>query len=117
MDHEVLDVPEFLERVQDDKELLLELLDIFVEDFEQKRPLLEEAINASDFEEIKSIAHSIKGASGNVSAKCLREVIIQIENMGKNSDVSNGEDLLKQLDEAFVQLSARIKEVKTEYSS
>jgi len=37
MGREVLDLNEFLERVQNDKELLLELLDIFVEDFQEKR--------------------------------------------------------------------------------
>lgn len=116
MDNTVLDVPEFLERVQDDKELLLELLDIFVEDFNQKRSLLESVITASDFEHIKSIAHSIKGASGNVSAKLVREVIIQIEEMAENNDVSKGAELLKTLDIEFAKLMTNIDELKTEYA-
>ena len=65
MSDEVLDLNEFLERVQDDKELLLELLDIFSDDYQKKRVQLEEAVNKNDSEQIKSVAHSLKGASGN----------------------------------------------------
>lgn len=117
MDNTVLDIPEFLERVQDDKELLMELLEIFVEDFKQKRPLLEGVISASDFEHIKSIAHSIKGASGNVSAKKVREVIIEIEDMAEESDTSKGTQLLQRLDEEFEKLLTNIEEVKANFSN
>ena len=37
MAEDIIDLPDVLERVQDDKELLLELLDIFQEDFVSKR--------------------------------------------------------------------------------
>jgi len=40
MSEEIIDLKDVLERVQDDKELLDELLDIYQEDFVQKRQAL-----------------------------------------------------------------------------
>jgi len=116
MDNKVLDVEELLERVQDDKELLLELLEIFSEDYKEKRKLLDDIIQTNDFEQLKSIAHSLKGASGNISAKSLRENFLKLEEMGKNSDVSQAPDLLKNLDSDFSILEENINELKAQYS-
>jgi len=85
MSEDLLDVNEFMERVQDDKELLLELLDIFLADYMEKRKTLQEAVDGQDFEQIKGVAHSLKGASGNISAKSMCEIFSSLEEMGKNS--------------------------------
>ncbi len=98
MSNEILDLNEFLERVQDDKELLLELIDIFSEDYAIKRKLLQEAVEQDNFEEIKSISHSLKGASGNISAITLRKIFLDFEEMGKASDLSGGKEKLADLD-------------------
>lgn len=114
MGDEIIDVPEFLDRVQEDKDLLKELLDIFVEDFEQKRVKLGEAVTNKDFETIKSIAHSVKGASGNISAKPLREVCVVLENKGKGRDDSGLPGLLEDLDREYAALKKRIGTLKEE---
>jgi len=116
MSDELFDLEEFKERVQDDHELLLELLDIFATDFELKRKSLQEAVDKGDCEEVKSIAHSLKGATGNISAKSLREIFIKFEDAAKEGDVSNTGDLLGQLDETYSALSKRIEKVKGELS-
>jgi len=117
MSEETLDLDEFLERVQDDKELLVELLDIYTEDFQNKRKLLGEAVKNSNFEEISSIAHSLKGASGNISAKSLMEFFLEFEEKSKSSDLSGADDLLTNIDKSFEALSARISTIKDEYKS
>jgi HPt (histidine-containing phosphotransfer) domain-containing protein len=114
MSDQLLDLAEFKERVQDDIDLLLELLDIFTADYVGKRKALEEAVGKKDFEQLKSVAHSLKGASGNISAKNLREIFMKLEEMGKANDVSNANALLAQLDQAYVALEGRINEVKQE---
>jgi len=114
MSEEAIDVVEFLERVQDDKELLLELLDIFIEDFQEKRKLLGEAIGQQDFESIRSISHSVKGASGNISAKPIRALFIKVEEMGKNNDLTGADELLSTIDVEFTALTDRISNLKTE---
>ena len=114
MSDQLLDLVEFKERVQDDIDLLLELLDIFVADYVGKRKALEEAVSKKDFDQLKSVAHSLKGASGNISAKNLREVLIKLEEMGKSNDLSSAGATLAQLDEAYQALEKRIDEVKQE---
>ena len=114
MDEVVLDIEEFLERVQDDKELLFELFEIFIEDFEEKRALLTTAAAEKDYEKVRGIAHSIKGASGNISAKAVRVISMTLEDMGKESCLDGIEEILTKLDKAFEALVIRIEEVKKE---
>ena len=114
MGEAVLDIEEFLERVQDDKELLFELFEIFIEDFEEKRGLLSKAVAEKDYENVRGIAHSMKGASGNISAKTVRSISMTLENMGKESRLDGVEEILAQLDKAFEALVVRIEEVKKE---
>jgi len=110
----VIDVEEFLERVQDDKELFFELLEIFSEDFVEKRTALGTAVESQDFEQIRSVAHSLKGASGNISAKALRAVCLRLEEMGRNNDLGDIDKLLTDLDQTFTDLTACIEELKKE---
>ncbi len=112
MSEVIFDYDEVMERVQDDKELLLELLDLFTDDFKEKRTALSEYIQSKDFENIRGIGHSLKGASGNISAKALREVLLQIEEKGKNEAVEGLEDLLVDLDKSFDELMSHLEGVK-----
>lgn len=114
MSEEIIDVPEFLDRVMEDKDLLKELLDIFTTDFAQKREELGQAIPAKDFETIRNVAHSLKGASGNISAKPLREVCTVLEHKGKTSDGDGLEELLVDLDKQYAVLLERIVTLKEE---
>jgi HPt (histidine-containing phosphotransfer) domain-containing protein len=114
MGENVLDLKEFLERVQEDKDLLLELLDIYVADYQQKRQTLEVVLKDNNFEEIRNIAHSLKGASGNISAKDLRELFYRIENMGKNKTPGDVPSLIIEMDTKFAELLKRIEDVKKE---
>jgi HPt (histidine-containing phosphotransfer) domain-containing protein len=116
MDNEVLDLEEFWERVQDDKKLLLELLDIFVRDFKEKRTQMAEAIRNKDIDQIKRIAHALKGSSGNISAKLLRLAVVQLENMGKNNNLNGADEALSDMDRKFEELTGRIAVLKQELS-
>jgi len=117
MNENVLDLNEFLQRVQEDKELLVELLDIFSEDFAGKRKSLGEAVTQEDYEQVRNIAHSLKGASGNISAKNLREIFMKVEDMGKRGEFQNIEQLMSEADKEFEMLSGRILEVKEQYQT
>jgi HPt (histidine-containing phosphotransfer) domain-containing protein len=114
MGREVLDLNEFLERVQHDKALLLELLDIFVEDFREKRQQTEEAVKNNDCEQIKRISHALKGSSGNISAKPLRGVLLQLEEKGKKGDLTGAGGILAEMDKEFEELTAYIATLKEE---
>ena len=113
---EIFDLDELMERVQEDKELLVELLDIFVDDFAKKRKLLEQALADDDIEQIKGIAHSLKGASGNISAKILRANFIKLEEVIANKGLGEIKNVFQNLDDSFIALSARIQETKEKFN-
>ena len=117
MSEDVLNLPEFLDRVQDDKELLLELFDIYQEDYKEKRELLGKAIEEKNTEEVHHIAHSLKGSSGNISANQIRESFLKLETMGKEGDLSAAADTLAAADQEYESLAQRIDEVRSEMQS
>ncbi len=114
---EIIDLKDFMERVQDDKELLLELLDIFQEDFVGKRQALDEAVKTKDITKIKELAHSLKGASGNISAKEMHANFLKIETAAKSDDVDQAAKILKDIDVQFTQIKEFAARIKKEFTS
>ena len=115
MDKKVINQEDVLERVQDDWELLLELLDIFLDDYEEKRTLLEQEIARGDFEQIRNIAHSLKGAAGNISAEALHQVFWDMEQAAVNQDMKQIRDLSGELDQRYPALQESIEQIKQDY--
>ena len=101
MSEEIIDLKEVLERVQDDKELLAELFEIYQEDFVVKRQALGDAIAAGDIDKIKQVAHSMKGSSGNVSAKPLHAACLQLESLAKAGKTDGMLEVVSNIDGYF----------------
>ncbi len=110
-----LDLPDVMERVGDDKELLLELLDIYQEDFVKKRQALGDAVAAGDIVKIKEVAHSMKGASGNISAKSMHASCLQLEQLAKSNTTAGMQDLVKIIDAQFESIKAHAAALKKEW--
>lgn len=104
MSDDAIDMKEVLERVGDDRELLIELLQIFSEDYVRKKKMLDEAVNRNDFEQVRDIAHGLKGASGNISAKQLRVSFSDLGQMAKTRDFSRAKEELELIDRQFNEL-------------
>ena len=117
MNKDVLDIEDVLDRVQDDWELLLELFSIFEDDYQEKRQRLTEAMAANDFEQIRNLAHSMKGASGNISAKLVHASCARIEEFAEQNQSAKVKAELAVLDEQFVQLQACIKQLREKYEN
>ena len=116
MADDIIDLPDVLERVQDDKELLLELLDIFQEDFIAKRQILFDAIEQNDFVKIKEVAHSMKGASGNISAKRMYATCMDLEQLAKAGNPVGMAELLKKIDGQFEEIKANAIKLKQQFA-
>lgn len=111
---EVLDVKEFLERIQNDKALLWELLDIFVDDSREKIGQLHEALRNNDAIQVRKLAHALKGSSANISAHQLSAVLLELEKMGKNNTLTGADKLLADMAKKFEALLARISRLREE---
>lgn len=116
MADDIIDLPDILERVQDDKALLLELLDIFQEDFAGERRALGEAVTKKDFNKIRKGAHALKGASGNISAKRMSATCLQLEQLAKANTIAGMSDLVKTIDSQFEEVKANIEKLKKEFA-
>ena len=113
MSDKILDVNDFMERVQNDKELLFELLDIFIRDFQKKRQDLEEAIRKKDHQTIEHVAHFLKGSCGNISAQILRSIFHELEKKGSAHDMDGLEGYMDAIDKNFEKLMICIGELRT----
>ena len=112
MKERTFDFEEVMERVQNDKELLLELFDIFIEDYSDKRSNLDELIEQHDLEMIRDVAHSLKGAAGNISAKAMHVTCAGIESLAASGDLEAAKKVIPQLDTQFEEFKDEIEEVK-----
>ncbi len=105
-----------MNRVQDDKELFLELLDIFVTDFHKKREELKKAIDDKNTAAIEHVAHFLKGSCGNISAKALRKVFVDLEEKVKRGGLDDLQSSLRDMDQKFEDLAVCIGEARREFS-
>ncbi len=112
MNEDILDLNDVMNRIQDDKELLMELLDIFQEDYLEKEKLIHAAIGNRNAGALKDIAHALKGASGNISARSLQASFSQMEKSAEANDLDDIRRLMPQVEKQFKELQAVIAQMK-----
>ncbi len=73
----------YLERVTGgDRQFQRELLQVFVQDCQEQLPRLRQALAAGNAEDLRKIAHRLKGASANVGANAFCQVARELEHLG-----------------------------------
>jgi HPt (histidine-containing phosphotransfer) domain-containing protein len=112
---EIIDLKDALERVQDDKDLLLELFDIFTEDFAAKYPVFQQACQKGDGVTFKMMAHGFKGATGNISAARMHANCIELDNKAKTGDISGAGPQVELLGRQFEEFKAEAARVRKEF--
>lgn len=100
----VFNEKELLDRYMGEKEIVKEVIGIFIDDAEKKIELLSNSIDLKDFEKIKIYSHSIKGQSYNISAKEIGDIAFEIEKATKNYDIDTIKNNLSLLKDAFTRL-------------
>ena len=90
----------------DDQDFLDEFIEIFVTSADK---LLEDLNNAleNNYDSFMSVVHSIKGLSGNIGAKALREMTIETEGL-------NHEDYNKHSNEYYSKIANELLRTRTE---
>ncbi|MCH7995562.1 MAG: response regulator, partial [Planctomycetes bacterium] len=92
-----IDVETALDQLGGDRELLDDVVRIFVDTVPDLLTELRSACSSSDAKQVQASAHCIKGAASNICAEPIRDLAQRIEEMGK-------QDELEHLDSALVQL-------------
>lgn len=68
-----------LETVGEDREIFLQLVDIYVDESAEKLKKMRQAATASDFEQLRQHSHALKGTVGPLGAEALMQMLIQVE--------------------------------------
>jgi signal transduction histidine kinase/DNA-binding response OmpR family regulator len=108
--NDVFDRASLLARIDGDETLLQELIGLFLEDAPQRLDHLRDALVDDDPQQLERIAHTLKGAAGNVCAHRTFEAAKRLERLAKMGDV------LKTTD-AFTDLEMEITRLQTMLSA
>ncbi|MFQ5586427.1 MAG: response regulator [Thermodesulfobacteriota bacterium] len=103
---EVFDRKAVLDRVEGDKELFKELVELFLKNTPQLMGEIRDAVSRGDASQLEHSAHTLKGSAGNFCAGPAFDAALKLETMGR-------EGKIKEADEAISVLQGEIERLKT----
>ena len=77
-----------LERVEQDRELLRELIEIFNEEFPRYREELRQAVGRGELRRVATVAHALKGMFANLAAERAAALAGKLERLGKGTETA-----------------------------
>jgi HPt (histidine-containing phosphotransfer) domain-containing protein len=93
-----------LARFGGDRELLADVIKIFLEDCPERLRAIEAAVTARDSERVRFEAHGLKGAAGNLSASGVFEAAAMLERLAAEARVETIEAAWRRLAAEAAQL-------------
>jgi CheY-like chemotaxis protein/HPt (histidine-containing phosphotransfer) domain-containing protein len=103
--NEVLNVSKALEQVGGDRELLNEVLNIFVDNAPGELQRLREGVQEKDAGRVKQVAHTLKGAAANIIAEGVRKTAEEIERRATGNDFASMNEKVVTLEEELSKLA------------
>jgi HPt (histidine-containing phosphotransfer) domain-containing protein len=94
MAEKLLDFNEALERLGGDTEFLTELLHELLSQIDQNFEELKKAVNEKNYAELKSLSHSLKGASANLNVTRMASRFLMLEDLGASQSTDGANDVL-----------------------
>ena len=104
----VLDVEEFRAQVGFDDELLVEIIDLFLEERTHQMVEMCEALAAADFKLLGRVAHTIKGSLGSLHAGRSRATSQQLESAAGREDAGLCGQFLQTLEQDLAVLEPEL---------
>jgi len=83
------------------RELVGELIDIYLDEMPGRLDQLREAVEAEDVETVRTVAHRIKGSSSNLGLPEVASASATLEDVGKNENMEHVDSLLNSVVMAF----------------
>ncbi len=84
-DKTVFDKVEALKIIDNDKEFLKELAEIFINDAPEHMSEIEEAVDSRNSSDLKKSAHKLKGAVANFGKNATTDTAFKLEKMGREN--------------------------------
>ena len=112
----MIDKKQFLENFQYfDNEIVVEIINIFIDEYPDRMETLRKNIDEKDFDQIKFNAHSLKGVVANFVAPEVQELARQLEVKGTNKDMKDVEELFNRLKEKTGQVIEELEVLKENF--
>lgn len=100
-----------------DPELLMDLIQMFLEDGPSKVASVQEGLAKGDFDQAERAAHSLKGSSGNLGAQLLQNVCEEMQLSTRNQRLDESRRLAKQLSERFLEAEVALRQLLASYQN
>ena len=98
-----------------DPELLLDLIQMFLDDGPAKVRAVTEGLVAGDFEKMERAAHSLKGSSGNLGARLLQETCEKMQIATRQHCLDESRQLTAELVVKFAEAEAALRRLHDAY--
>ncbi|MGD9732119.1 MAG: response regulator [Desulfamplus sp.] len=106
----LVDIDSFMKRIDGNKELGKQLIEIFLSNYQEKQTDIKESIESENPDKLKMAAHALKGMLLHFG-KQVAQITSQLENMGK-SGVVDRQQAMELYDKLVVNLEHMISELK-----
>lgn len=110
-----LDHDDLIELLDGDPELIVVIVDSFLDDCPDYMEAIREAVKDRDAETLKRAAHGLKGATGSLRARSACETVSALEEMGRSGDFAEAESTLEMLEREIESLKEELIALRTEY--
>jgi two-component system, sensor histidine kinase and response regulator len=100
LDYSVLDHLRSLQG-EEDPHLLKDLIEMFLEDTEERLGKLREAVREEGSEQLSHQAHSLSGSSANTGAPTMARISKELERAGDSGNLGKASELLGTLEQEF----------------
>ncbi len=100
-----------------DKEIIIEIIDIFFSEYEERYKNLQQNIQDKDFTKLKFNAHSLKGVIANFMDPVTIEHSRKLDEMAKNMQVAGIDQLFADLKKSSDDLMQELGQLKKELTS
>jgi CheY-like chemotaxis protein len=107
-DDAVFDVAEALADLGEDRELLRELIGLFLAQAPTLLSELRAAAGRGDGEGLQRAAHELRGSMANLEADLASQAALRLETMGRNGDLAAAEEALADLDREVARLQEAV---------
>lgn len=111
-----LDVDGLLEGLNGDRDLLIQLIELFPKDCSKSITQVREAIAQGSGEALNRAAHALKGAVGIFSTGPAFEIALRLEKMGEQGELTGVSEVFESLEkeiERLMQALTKLKDEKT----
>jgi HPt (histidine-containing phosphotransfer) domain-containing protein len=105
---DVLNPEKFKEQVGFDSELMVEIIDLFLDERQRQEPEMRNALEAGKFDLVSRLAHTIKGSLGSLHAMRARSHAQELEIAAKQRDEDICWETLAALEADLAQLEPEL---------